>query len=315
MERQCTQDGCDAPLASCNAGFSPMRACPHWVRARGDHSDQKDSDAADAHLVPWPWGGLGRRDIDAIASRSAPHLIGVVGLPNEGKTTLLSMAYLHLSMGGSLSPDRFAGSLSLGGWEQLAQPLRWEPSSPPRFPPRTPRAAGRFPSMLHLGLRGPADTLRDVLLTDAPGEWFARWSTDRNAAAAEGARWIVSAADAFVLVLDSEALSGPDRHDARTQHAAMIRRLGAEAAGRPVVAAWAKAEREIPASIRSGLETLLAGMFPERFVESVSVYEQEMRTRYLPLLTRAFSAPRQRAGVPAEPVTAADDPFLAFRGR
>lgn len=315
MERRCTEDGCDAPLTPCNAGFTPLGACPHWARARKGEPRDDDVEATNSHLVPWPWGALGRRDIDALAARSAPHLIGLVGLPKAGKTTLLSMAYLHLSSGGSLAPDRFAGSLTLGGWEQLAQPLRWEPASPPRFPQRTPRGTGRVPGMLHLALRSPAGSLRDVLITDAPGEWFARWSTDRAAPAAEGARWIVSAADAFILVIDSEALSGPDRHDARTQHAALIRRLAAEATGRPVVIAWAKADLEIPAAIRTGLESLLAALFPGMPVHNVSVYETEMRTEYLPLLTRVLSEPRPRAGAATEPVIAPDDPFLAFRGR
>jgi hypothetical protein len=156
-----------------------------------ENKDEK-SQAEDAFLLPWSSNSLGIVDLQFIAGRSKPLLIGIIGPHNAGKTTLLTVLYLLLSQGWRVKGRRFVGSYTLGGWENLAHSLRWTPNQGPHFPPHTPNDAGRLPGLLHLAFRRDDGVLEDVLLTDAPGEWFERWAIDKGAPNLDGARWISS---------------------------------------------------------------------------------------------------------------------------
>jgi hypothetical protein len=197
--------------------------------------------------------------------------VAIVGPHNAGKTTMLGAAYLALSRTGIVGPDRFAGSYTLGGWEAVAHGMRWRPGAAPGFPPHTASGAGRAPGLLHLALRRPSGKLTDMLVTDAPGEWFTRWAYDREATEAAGARWVARHTDAFVLVLDSEALAGPSRGEARGEISRLAQRLGAERHGRPVAAVWTKVDVGVVDGIRTAVEELLDRFLPgaRRFAVSV----------------------------------------------
>jgi hypothetical protein len=179
---------------------------------------------------------------------------------------------LSIGRSGRVGPTTFAGSYTLGGWESVAAGMRWGgPGAPPGFPPHTPRTVARAPGMLHLALRNGDGGLTDVLVTDAPGEWFARWAYERDAADAAGARWIADHADAFLLTLDSAALAGPERGEARAEVVALAQRLGSVCAGRPVAAVWTKADVDVPARIREAVEDALARFLPSAARYAVTV--------------------------------------------
>ena len=162
----------------------------------------------------------------------------------QARPPLLAAWYVLLAGGASPSPEqRFCGSYSLAGWEDVANALRWDPGPvPPSFPPHTTSQSTRVPGLLHLSFRRGKGGPANYLVTDAPGEWFRDWALNQEALGAEGARWAAEHADAFVLVADREALAGQHRAAARTDMQILARRLGVEAAGRPVALVWTKAD-------------------------------------------------------------------------
>jgi hypothetical protein len=195
--------------------------------------------------------------------RARSIIIGVVGAHDAGKTTLLMGTYVMVQRGDQIANARFAGSRSLEAWESLAAWARFTDAARlPSFPPHTPRGVGRAPGLLHVALRGADNELRDVLLTDAPGEWFTRWAVQRDSPECEGARWTSENADGFLIVADCGRLSGEDRGTAREATRSIIERVGDVVDGRPVTFVWAKSEQQPPTGIRRAIDDALAQRIP-----------------------------------------------------
>jgi hypothetical protein len=315
--------------------------CPQWRAAQGSASagprvvglETAEADAIGTAWRPaWSGSAFGVADLELVAARRRPRLVALVGPHDAGKTTLLGATYLALTRSGRLGPDRFAGSYTLGGWEAVSHGMRWRPGVPPGFPPHTPSGAGRAPGLLHLALRQSEGGLVDLLVTDAPGEWFTRWASDRNAEEAQGAQWIARHADAFVLVLDSAALAGAARGEARARSALLAQRLGAEAGGRPVAAVWAKADVSVPAGMRQSINDAV-----NRFIPNVVEFAVALPPAGVPALGLAeigdvlawalaaagTARPRALRSEPHPPVMTIGagsgsgivDPFIQFRVR
>lgn len=317
MTTKCPQKDCWAPEIVCNLGYD-LERCPHYEGVEAKEGENASSE--DTFLLPWSGNSFGTVDLQFIAGRSKPSLIGVIGAHKAGKTTLLTTLYLLLSQGRRPVGSRFAGSYTLGGWEILAHFLRWKPNQAPSFPPHTPFNAGRTPGLLHLAFRGQDSGLEDVLLTDAPGELFTRWSIDKTAPELDSARWIARHADAFMLLVDNEALAGPRRGEARTNTIALAERLGDELADRPVAVVWAKSDIALKDSVRRALENSFGKLFPLRREFHVSVQQEEGRARvtedaFIDLLSWLLTTRRlTRVGHIPLPVQRVDDPMIAFRG-
>ena len=100
-------------------------------------------------------------------------LIGIVGVPNAGKTASLVSLYLLLSTG-KLEGFSFANSQTLMAFEEISQGARrWnEGQFPEQFTAHTELEDERIPGFLHLRLMptGRNETV-DMLLPDLPGEW------------------------------------------------------------------------------------------------------------------------------------------------
>ncbi len=312
----CPYPACDAPLTLCNLGHA-LGECPHWLDAKPSTTGVESP--ATEPVLPWLGGSLGHLDLDFVTSRSRSRLMGIVGPHDAGKTTLLSILYLLLWRGRALSRGSFGGSYTLGGWEGLAHALRWQPGQPPHFPPHTSRAPGRTSGLLHLALRRPDTRLEDLLFTDAPGEWFESWALDRAAPAAEGARWTFRHGSAFALVVDSGALSGPQRGEARGKIVSLARRIGDVLDGRRVAVVWSKSDRAVSDEIRTRLQAVFESTLPGHQEFSVSVYppagEKEPDVQvYLRLFDWLLEVPERRAVSPIPTPAESSDPFLAFRG-
>ena len=100
-------------------------------------------------------------------------LIGIVGVPNAGKTASLVSLYLLLSTG-KLEGFSFANSRTLMAFEEISQGARrWnEGQFPEQLTAHTELEDERIAGFLHLRLipTGRNETV-DLLLPDLPGEW------------------------------------------------------------------------------------------------------------------------------------------------
>jgi hypothetical protein len=297
---------------ACALGHLRYSECSSWSAAESKAEDAASAPVTSAR-VPWSGSALGLADLSNLVPRGRSILVGVLGAHDAGKTTLLVGNYLQLLRGRTLAEARFAGSRTMGAWESLAAWIRFDDAArPPSFPPHTPRGTTRVPGLLHLALRGPRDELRDVLLTDAPGEWFTRWSIQEDAPDADGARWIVRHADAFLVLADSARLSGPTRGQTRNEVRQLLERLGNHVGHRPTVLVWSKADHKPGESIREALRRTLTEHIPHATqIESSTESRETLVTVLEAVLREAWTPPR--ASPVIEPVLQ-HQPFAAFRG-
>jgi hypothetical protein len=187
VTRRCSNTNCFVDDGEvCALGRRNLAECPSWSTSASGVEAAPAAPAPTSARVPWSGSALGLVDLTNLVPRGRSILVGVLGAHDAGKTTLLTGNYLRLVRGHTLAGASFAGSRTLGGWESLAAWMRFEDAArSPSFPPHTPRGTSRVPGMLHITMRGPKDEHRDVLLTDAPGEWFTRWSIREDAPEAE----------------------------------------------------------------------------------------------------------------------------------
>lgn len=250
----CSLENCFAPDTTCDQGLLNPNDCPMWRATHGTPTIG-DEIAGDEIILPWSGRAMGLTDLGFLAGRRKPFLTGLVGPHNAGKTTLLASWYLLLSRGAARLTDRaFAGTYTFEGWEAVANAMRWAPGVVPTFPAHTTSREGRAPGLLHFCFRTVAEERLDFLFADAPGEWFQKWAMNLNAVEAEGARWVSTHADLFLLIADCEALSGEGMGRARSAFQFQTRRLAAERGDRPVALVWTKSDipvgREMEDSIR-----------------------------------------------------------------
>lgn len=319
MEKKCGYKYCYAPDSPCNLGEQDFTDCPHWKEAVV--KDESAEVVAGSGLLPWSGNSLGTIDVEIVTGRSNPKIIGVIGAHDAGKTTLLTVFYLMLTHGWSPEGRSFAGSLTFGGWENLASFLRWKDGHTPRFPPHTGSYSGRLPGLLHIAFRNDSSSLEEFLFTDAPGEWFDQWATNKTASRIEGAQWVSRFADSFMLFVDSKALSGPNRGQARAQLFTLAERLADETNGRPVAIVWAKSDIEVPKEITSALKEKFRKLFKDYREFSLSVHTEDRCRRgsqdpFMELLNWLLSLESPRVpAIPELEVTQKKDPLLAFRGK
>jgi len=321
MERKCKHRDCYVPETSCVMGWPEPKQCEHWpgnaevAEAAGDAA--VTATAAERITLPWSGGAMGLSDIEFIASRGAPQVVGILGPHDAGKTTFLATLFLLLLRHGVVGSYEFASSCSLLAWERVSAHMKWNGSEPPRFPPHTTAFEGRVPGLLHLGFRLPDGELQDLLFVDAPGEWFQQWAVNREAAGAEGARWAAAHADVFLLFADCDALAGAKRGEAREILRQIIERLRSERRGRPVFLLWSKSDISISTEMRSSVEKASEGL-GEIAEFRVSVMPQPPKDEvqegpFLKVLEDILGLP----GTHARPIIEPDligDRFLSYRG-
>lgn len=256
MSKSCVHKGCHAPAMTCARG-EELEDCPHWQKsaAAADSLVTSEDDEATERQLRFPWTGnaMGPADLPYLAGASKIKLLTLAGPSDAGKTSLLASFYLLIARGIRPSGVEFAGSVTLEGWENIAGSLRWSATSGPTFPPHTSSGSGRYPGMLHLSLNTPQARC-ELAAADAPGEWFSTWATNQANTQAEGARWLSARTDVFLVIADSQALAGPGRGEARVALVNLLRRIGTEAAGRPVALVWTKCDVEVPAEMQTRIK-------------------------------------------------------------
>lgn len=266
---ECSRQTCFAPDTGCDLGHLDRSKCPAWKGSAP--SGDSASDTEDL-LLPWSGSALGVADLAFIGGRSKPIVIGIVGPQSAGKTTLLAAWYLLLGRGlFSNNRLRIAGSYTLTGWEAVANTLRWHPGQVPKFPPHTSSRGGRAPGLLHLSYRNEENRLKDVLFTDAPGEWFQKWAINRDSAESEGGRWVAEYADAFIVIADRDALSGPNLGPARGTFDVIANRLAAERGGRNVALVWTKSDFRVTPEVETAVRQSVKRRIPDSAEYSVSI--------------------------------------------
>lgn len=311
MTFHCTHESC-FPDTTCALGHLDRSECEHWKAAEPAEGSENVADAAKTSDIPWNGYALGTSDLAILAGRGRPAVIGLIGPPDSGKTSLLAFLYMWLLKHGRIGGWIFAGSWTLGGWESVIQYSRWTGEPPPSFPPHT-SSAGRHPGILHLTLRCPkSGQLRDIMFTDAPGEWFTHWSRVPGAVTSAGARWVVQHSDALLVLIDSGALADIDKLPAtRRATRDLIERIAAHATS-PTTVVWAKDDVDVPEATARALESACVSFLPQAAVLRTTVKEpQTIEACFDRALATATSSATTS---PLKEPRLSNVPFLAFRG-
>lgn len=317
--QSCARPNCFVPDTSCDLGFLDRAKCPAWTHtpAVGDAQAEPGDDL----LLPWSGSAMGLADLAFISGRSRPVVVGIAGPENAGKTTLLAAWYLLLGRGAAGQEGRrFAGSYTLGGWEAVAGSLRWSFGVPPTFPPHTTSRTGRAPGLLHLAFAETAiPRTTDILMADAPGEWFQKWAINRDASEAEGARWISDHADILLIVADREALSGESMGAARSALQFLAKRIGAEYRGRPVALVWTKSDVIVAPEMEAAVRAAVFNSIPDAAEFSTSIVSMGgesdgVGTGLVEVLSWILNLRRSSVILPS-PAAAGGDPLFLFGGK
>lgn len=313
--RRCANPNCNVHDGeTCVLGELAPESCSEWTSTPTEPNPTADATLSPVEArVPWSGSALGLSDLMLLLPRSKHILVGVLGAHNGGKTTLLAANYLLMLQGRAMADAMFSGSRTLYAWESLASWMRFDDSArPPTFPPHTPRGSNRVPGLLHIALRREGGDFRDVLLADAPGEWFSSWAVNENAAQAEGARWLSMHSDAFIVVADCQRLSGQERGLARKDLLQLLDRLANHVARRPVALLWTKSEHDVPQGIKNSIRDALASSFPGATEHAVSIKTPESFAEPIDAILSAAWRSAPAGEIVIE--TQTHDPFLSFRG-
>ena len=311
MSRRCTHEGCYADI-TCSLGHLDRAECEHWLKTATTENDPEEAQIAQTSDIPWNGYALGTGDLTILGGRGRPLMIGLIGPPDSGKTSLLAFLYMWLLKHGGLEGLLFAGSWTLGGWESIVQYSRWTGEPPPSFPPHT-SSFGRYPGVLHVTFRDPIGRLRDVLFTDAPGEWFTQWARVPGDPAATGARWVIEHADALLMLIDSAALADPKKlPNTRRATRDLLERIGAVTPQLPMVVVWTKEDVPVPQNARDVLERACAEFVPHASTSRTTFNMPETIAKCFMDVISAAENSASKADT-SEPVLS-NDPFLAFRG-
>ena len=310
----CSRSTCFAPESTCSMGCLDHTQCPEWGGQEGVAASQEAATPYEL-VLPWSGSALGLVDLGFVAGRAKPLVVGIVGQQNAGKTTLLAAWYLLLGRGLICGDHQFAGSYSLAGWEAVASALRWAPGHSPSFPPHTTSRGGRAPGLLHLDIRHADGESRGYMFADAPGEWFQKWSANRDSVDGAGARWVAEHADVFLLIADCDALAGPSKGSARGSFLRLVERLASERGRRPVALVWTKSDVKVAPEMETVIRQTVFSSIPETVEFSVSTAVDDDDTLgkdqgFLELLDWTLQVKRECVLLPPVDTTSVDPLFM-----
>lgn len=238
------QENWDKETPECKCGEKNYKKkCKNYIGEKSSITEVLNTTNPDNKAVSMPWhsNAMGELDLEWITAKKRPFIIGIIGHANAGKTTMLAALYMLLRNGNSIDGYTFAGSYTLLGWEKIASFLSFNTHSRVYFPPHTSSNTARLPGLLHLCLKNSNGHFRDILFTDAPGEWFLNWANAADANESKGAKWIDDAADAFIVVADTKAFNTAVGK-ARVELLKVVERMKNTHQGRPTALVWAKSD-------------------------------------------------------------------------
>jgi Double-GTPase 2 len=242
MTGKCSHPSCFPNDTGCNVeGCSNLSDCKYYEKGKEAAKENQPTEE-EFYRIPWTGNTLGLSDLNFLTASTRPILVGIVGVASAGKTTFLASLYCLLRHGKKIGGYSFSGSLTLNGWENIAWYLSWKNNGNIQFPPHTTNNSGRVPGLLHLALKNRNGDKRDLVFTDAPGEWFDHWRNSVNSENAKGAKWIHDNCDAFLLFADCDMLSGSKRGQAKLQINSVADRLFERIRDRPFGLVWSKSD-------------------------------------------------------------------------
>lgn len=251
MAENCSKDDCYPDETGCNhEGCNVLTDCQFYKKEVGLSISEEEIKDNFYVRVPWTGNTMGLQDLNFLTSTTSVILIGVTGVASAGKTTFLATLYCLLRQGHKIGNYQFSGSLTLTGWENIAWYLSWNTHNDIQFPPHTSSNAGRIPGLLHLSLRNEKGEKKELIFTDAPGEWFGHWIMNKMDANAAGAQWVHEFADAFLLFADCETLSGTQLGKARQQTKLVADRLKHDLKNRPLGLVWSKSDINLDEEVK-----------------------------------------------------------------
>lgn len=274
-KRRCNEKGCYAPDDFCLELAGPLHEqCRFFDKVGATEAPAKTEKRSLAVTsIPWTGEWLRPEQLDLMAHRGSPRIIGLVGSPGAGKTTYLAMLYSLLFNGKRIENWDFAGSYTLNGWELQAKTLQVQEDGSVRNPDATPSDKD-FYSLYHLALRHNG-FLHDILFADSSGEVFSKWADNVNDPVAENARWIYDNAHAFLLFVDCEAII-KQRGKAKRDIVQLAEQVKRGLRGRPVVVVWSKADlvEHMRENIVEAIRSSLAETFPGAVSLEISNYSK-----------------------------------------
>lgn len=246
MAGNCSKENCYPEETGCNhEGCDVLTDCKFYHAENKEDKETLTHDANESEYfvrIPWTGNTFGLKDLNFLTVTSKVFLIGITGVASAGKTTFLATLYCMLRHGHKIGDYHFAGSLTINGWENIAWYLSWKQNNDIQFPPHTSSNAGRIPGLLHLTLKNSSGDKKELVFTDAPGEWFDNWTFNQNDPNAKGVVWIHQNADAFLLFADCDKLSGKELGQARKQTRFVVDRLKYNLGNRPLGLVWSKSD-------------------------------------------------------------------------
>lgn len=271
---QCNREGCHAPEDFCQELGSPEHLqCVHFITNREEGKVEKTTNTNKAQTIRWSGDFLQPNEIDLLAHRGTPKIIGLVGSSGAGKTSYLAMIYSLMFNGKTISDWDFAGSYTLTGWELQAKTLQIEDSGRVRHPDATPSDKD-FYSLYHLALRNGSH-LHDILFADSSGEVFSKWADNVDDPSAENARWIYDNSRGFLFFIDCQTVVD-QRGRAKQDIVQLAEQIKRGLKGRPIVLLWSKADLAagMRGNIVESIETSLHLLFPRAISLQISNYSK-----------------------------------------
>lgn len=268
MAEICLKEDCYPEETGCNhEGCNVLTDCPHYKKG-SEQATAKDEIVDDFYVrIPWTGNTFGLHDLTFLSSTSSTILIGITGVASAGKTTFLATLYCLLRHGRKIGNFQFAGSLTLSAWENIAWYLSWDKHNDIQFPPHTSINAGRIPGLLHISLRKEDGEKKELVFTDAPGEWFGHWIINKNDSNAAGAQWVHEHADALLLFADCEMLSGTQLGKARRQTKQVADRLKHNLKKRPLGLVWSKSDIQLDQDVKKQISDHIQNSLIPNYME------------------------------------------------